>query len=106
MDNLDALLKKRDELDNQRDELDKRIRILQGDDILIGKTKIRKLYGDSYAISLLEINHRSCNKDMRWKFKQIVIADTKEEALSDLKSQICSLISFYDTLSETPFSIN
>lgn len=88
---------KNSELENllaQRRELDKQIKALQSQEVKVDGASLIQRYGDSWAVLLQEID-TSTYVNKTWRYKQIAIARTREEAIEHLGALIDTLTQLY-----------
>ena len=85
-----------DELIKQRNEIDRKIKALQSQEREVDGARLFKKYGDSWAVTLQEIDDRH----MKWRYKQIVITRSREETIEGLKTLIDTLTELYNKVTE------
>lgn len=91
------------ELENllaQRREIDKKIKALQSLEVTVDGASLIKRYGDCWAVLLQEIDSRSYVKKS-WQNKQIVVAETRKEAIEHLGVLIDTLTQLYSKIRKT-----
>lgn len=94
---MDAELEK---LIEQRKELDRKIKELQSPVYKVDGAEMRMRYGDSWVVTLQEINDSHITRDRTWKYKQILIADTKEDAIKHLETLINTLTALREKITK------
>lgn len=94
---------KNNELENllaQRRELDKQIKALQSQEVKIDGASLIQRYGDSWVVLLQEIDTRTY-VDKTWRYKQIAVAKTREEAIEHLGVLVDTLTQLYSKVRKT-----
>lgn len=84
-----------EKLIEQRKELDKQIKALQSPTYEVDGAKMCKKYGDSWVVTVQEIDTGSLNTTKTWAYKQIVRTKTKEECVEALGHIVDALTQLY-----------
>jgi len=79
----------------QRNELDRKIKELQNPKYEVDGASLTRVR-DYWVVRLQEIKNRKCDKDRSWQYKQIVIADNKDDAIDGIWILAETLKSLYD----------
>lgn len=83
-----------EKLIEQRKELDRQIRELQSPKYEVDGARMLKKYGDSWVVTVQEIETNSLT-NKPWAYKQLIKTATKEEALEYLGTIIDTLTQLY-----------
>ena len=89
-----------DELLKQRNEIDRKIKALQSQEREVDGARLFKKYGDSWAVTLQEIDDRHMINKKEWRYKQIVITKSRDETIEGLKTLIDTLTELYKKVTE------
>ena len=84
-----------EKLIEQRDELNRQIKALQSPKYEVDGARMCTKHGDSWVVTVQEIDTGSLNKDKTWAYKQLVRAKTREECIEYLGHIVDALTQLY-----------
>lgn len=84
-----------EKLIEQRKELDRQIKALQSPKYEVDGARMCMKYGESWVVTVQEIDTGTCNKDKTWAYKQLVRTKTREECVEALGHIVDALTQLY-----------
>ena len=85
-----------EELEKQRNRIDRQINSLKSVQLETDGAKMFKKTGDYWVVTLREIDCRQMLNKRVWRYRQLVMSRTKREAIQGLKVMIDNLTELYN----------